>query len=336
MNRYATIVTGWIGLMVVVGCQLALAGEKDQDFLAIATGNAKTTAYQIGMDLKALVKPYNIHLSVCPSNGSVENIYAVYQRPGHHLGLVQSDVMAFVAKLDKDPLMTRINKQVKWVYPLYQQEVHLLARRGIDTLNDLNGKRVGIGPVESGGYLTGRLLFEITGVHPQGLAAIDDAKALAAIKAGDLDAMVIVDGSPVWRLMTDVSASDHLHLVPVVHEAIRSFYPAAHIPGGTYAWQKDDVATISVGVILVAYDFHDYRCDTIGRLAYLMRGNLAWLRANGHPKWKTVRLGENVPGWAPYACVTDYVPPLDLQPSVGMDDNRANPVAEAIRTIFRP
>ena len=32
-------------------------------------------------------------LNVYPSKGSVDNIYAVYQRPGHQIGIVQSDVL---------------------------------------------------------------------------------------------------------------------------------------------------------------------------------------------------------------------------------------------------
>lgn len=52
-------------------------------------GSEKGTYYQFGL---------NLH----PSKGSVENVFAVYQRPGVQTGIVQSDVLAFVARVQTD------------------------------------------------------------------------------------------------------------------------------------------------------------------------------------------------------------------------------------------
>ncbi|BBO86371.1 C4-dicarboxylate ABC transporter substrate-binding protein [Desulfosarcina ovata subsp. sediminis] len=327
--------TGGIVLLLAL-FHPALAAEKEQTFLAITTGGRKSTAYQIGLDLKDLSKGYNLHLAACPSKGSVENIFAVSQRPGNHLGIVQTDVLAFVSKFNADPQLARIEKTVRWVYPLYRQEVHLLASDIVSHFSDLSGKRVGIGPPESGSYLTSRLLFEIADVTPQQLFILDDARALAALKAGTLDAMLVIDGMPVKRLVSGIQPADRLHLVPITHKGIRSFYPAARIPAGTYAWQTADVETVSVGTVLVAYNFHDYHCDAIGELAYLIRENLSWLKANGHPKWRTVNLDADVQGWRPYDCVTGYIPPVDLRANQSLRANPSNPVAKAIQTVFRP
>ncbi len=67
--------------------------------LGVITGSEKGTYYQFGLNLQALTKTNGINMSVYPSKGSVENIYAVYQRPGVQVGIVQSDVLAFVARV---------------------------------------------------------------------------------------------------------------------------------------------------------------------------------------------------------------------------------------------
>src|SRR5438132_7738356 len=135
--------------------------------MAVVTGGEKGTYYQFGLNLQALGKLNGINLSVYPSKGSVENIYAVYQRPGVQVGIVQSDVLAFVAKVQTDQTLQRIAKKIKMVFPLYNEEVHLLARKGINSFDDLAGKRVAIGREGSGTYLTVRLLFKVSEVTPR-------------------------------------------------------------------------------------------------------------------------------------------------------------------------
>ena len=71
-----------------------------------------------------------IDLSVYNSKGSIENVYAVYQKPGTQMGIVQSDVLAFVARVQSDPVLKRIAKKTKMVFPLYNEEIHLLGRQG--------------------------------------------------------------------------------------------------------------------------------------------------------------------------------------------------------------
>ena len=50
------IVMVWVMMMALAGSLPAVAAEDQQDFLGIITGDVKSTAHQIGMDLKALVR----------------------------------------------------------------------------------------------------------------------------------------------------------------------------------------------------------------------------------------------------------------------------------------
>jgi len=322
--------------MLVAGFPPPDAARAEQRFLGITTGEMKSTAHQMGMDLKALFTRHNIHLAVYDSGGSVENIYAVYHRPGNHLGLVQSDVLSFVAKVKSDRQLRLIADKIKWVYALYDQEVHVLAGSHIHSFDELAGLRVAVGTLQSGAYLTSRLLFEISGVSPAELLDMGSDRALEELKAGRIDAAVIVDGIPTERLALDVSIQDGLHLLPIVNKGIRTFYPEAIIPASTYPWQATDISTVTVKAVLVAYDFRNYHCRTIGAAAGLIRDNMEWLRFNGHPKWKSVDLNGEVKGWERYKCL-DYAGSAAAMAPNETDRNRdPNPVASAIEAVFRP
>ena len=320
-----------VALSLTVGpVALALAAD-----MGVMTGSEKGTYYQFGLNLQALGKSNGINLSVYPSKGSVENIYAVYQRPGVQVGIVQSDVLAFVAKVQTDQTLQRIAKKIKMVFPLYNEEVHLLARKGIASFDDLAGKRVAIGREGSGTYLTVRLLFKVSEVAPREMVLIDTDGALAELRAGRIDAMFFVAGHPVRLLAEGVAAADNLVLVPITNKDIAEFYPSVTIPANTYAWQPEPVQTVAVKAVLVSFDYRRGDCDNVGRLAQVLSTNFEWLTKNGHPKWKTVNLEFPLKGWEQYDCVKKYLNKPTAKAASPQKSSEINPVMDAIREMLR-
>jgi TRAP transporter TAXI family solute receptor len=316
-------------LFLALGPAVALATD-----IGVITGSEKGTYYQFGLNLQALGKSNGYNVAVHPSKGSVENVFAVYQRPGVPLGIVQSDVLAFVARVQTDQTLQRIAKKIKLVFPLYNEEIHLLARKGVASFDDLADKRVAIGREGSGTYLTTRLLFKLSEVAPREMVPIDTDEALAALKAGKIDAMFFVAGLPVRLLTEGVTAADDLALVPITNKDIAEFYPRVTIPGGTYAWQSAPVETVAVKAVLVSFDFRKNDCDNVGKFAQVVSANIDWLTKNGHPKWKAVNLEAPLKGWEQYDCVRKYVhkqPIRTAAPKAG----DVNPVMEAIREMLR-
>ncbi len=275
--------------------------------LGIITGGEKGTYYQFGLNLKELMATKGISLNVYPSNGSIENINAVYKRPGIQLGIVQSDVLAFVGKIQSDLELKRIAKKIKMVFPLYNEEIHLLGRSGINDFDGLADKRVAVGEEGSGTYLTAKLLFEITEIVPQEMLTIGREEALSQLKAGKIDAMFYVAGYPVKLFADDVSEKDGLELIPITHKNILEFYPQGEIPQNTYRWQKQAVKTAAVKAVLVSYDYKTTNCDSVGKFAKLVAENMPWLTQHGHPKWKFVDFNYSLKGWEQYSCVRKYL-----------------------------
>lgn len=319
--------------LLVLAALLATVGACQAEDMGVITGSEKGTYYQFGLDLQKLVKPSGINLTVHPSRGSVENIFAVYQRPGVQMGIVQSDVLAFVAKLQSNPVLTRIAKKTKMIFPLYNEEVHVLGRRGINDFDDLVGRRVAVGREGSGTYLTARLLFKLAEVNPSEMIPIDTDEALAELKAGRIDAMFYVAGFPVRLLKEDVKEGDQLVLIPISNKSIVEFYPRAEIPAGTYAWQSAAVSTVAAKAVLVSFDFRRRDCDNVGRVAQLVASRVEWLQKNGHPKWKAVDLNYPLRGWEQYDCVRKYLG-KPAPPSATTARSGLNPVFDAIKGML--
>ena len=300
--------------------------------LTIMTGGPKGTYYQFGLNMQRLTSTRGFQLTVVNSKGSVENIYAVYKRPNTQMGIVQSDVLAFVAKVHTDPVLKRIAKKIKMVFPLYNEEIHLLGKPSLTDFDALANKRVAIGKEGSGTYLTAKLLFEVTGIEPAAMETIGTDEALSRLKSGEIDAMFYVAGYPVKLFSESVTAADNLKIVPITTQSILDFYPSAKIPANTYPWQEEPVKTAAVKSVLVSFDFRRANCDFVGRFAKLVYDNVGWLQENGHPKWKTVDLDYPLKGWEQYDCVKRL-----LETSTAPAETRKeqkpdlNPVLEAIK-----
>jgi uncharacterized protein len=304
---------------------LGLAGARANSVqTAVTTGNPAGTYFRFGHDIADLAAHFGIQVEVQPSAGSLENIEAMLHRHGTQLGIVQSDVLDFIASFSEDQELRSTAARMRMVFPLYAEEVHLLARPEIVKLADLAGKRVAIGAPNSGTLVTATLLLETAGVDPAEERRIDTDEALEALRDGQVDAMFYVAGRPA-KLFQKVTAADGLHFVPITEPAVRELYPAASITSGTYAWQKEEVPTVAVRAVLMTYDwskptrYQRGACDVVGKVARIVADNLEHLRQSdvGHSKWRDVDLKANLVNWKPSSCAEEglngpvsYVLPL--------------------------
>jgi TRAP transporter TAXI family solute receptor len=316
-----------LAMVFVITASAAIAQD-----MGIVTGSKRGTYYQFGLNMSELVKSKGVRLRVDESQGSIQNVFSVFKAPETQLGIVQSDVLAFVAKIQTDATLQRIAAKTKMVFPFYNEEVHLLANSEVKDFDDLSGKIVAIGEEGSGIYLTSRLLFEASGVKPRDMLSVGPVDALALLKKGDIDALFYVAGYPVKLFTEDVTADDKLALVPITNKNILEFYPAVQIPANTYKWQNQAVNTVAVKAVLISYDFRGMNCENVGKFSKIVYDNLAWLKANGHPKWKTVDLNAQLKGWEQYDCVTKVIQPAARR--APEKPRVVNPVLDAIKKMF--
>jgi len=240
-------------------------------------------------------------LNVFESNGSLENIDAVFERDDAQFAIVQSDVLSFI-NTSKDRKLERIARKIKMLFPLYNEEVHLLAKKDIRSIYDLQDKVVAVGVPGSGTHLTSHLIFQATDVWPLKKQPLPSEKALDALKSGKVDAMFYVSGYPV-KLFSDMSDESDYHLVPIKDKDLSGFYETSSIPMNTYTWQKNKVDTVAVKSVLMSYDSQNKYCNSAKKMTKTVYENMNWLIQNGHPKWTDVDMYYDLTRWERHECV---------------------------------
>ncbi len=138
--------------------------------LAILTGEKGSTYYQFGLDLQSIIegkckKPFEVKESA----GSLENLTRLGSREAAQLAIVQSDVLDYVRFFEAEKRdFARWYDQFRYVFPLYDEEVHIVTLKELDIreLSDLEGKTIAVGAQDSGTKVTATFLL-----HSQNIQA---------------------------------------------------------------------------------------------------------------------------------------------------------------------
>ena len=150
------------------------------------------------------------------------------------------------------------------VFSLHPEPFTVVARAdaGIETFDDLKGKRVNIGNPGSGQRGTIEVLLEEKGWTTDDFALATELKAAeqsAALCDNQIDAMVYTVGHPSGSIQEATTACESV-LVDVSGPAVESlvsensYYRTATIPGGMYRGNDEATQTFGVGATLVSSD----------------------------------------------------------------------------------
>ncbi len=309
-------------LLAALGLALSAAGASAADFERnIMTGGPQGTYIKIGRDIAALGAECGQTLNVLESAGSLENFVGVRNRRNTQFGIVQSDVLEYLKTFEKnDPEVQKAVKGVRIMFPLYNEEIHVLARTDIAGLKDLAGKKVAVGKKDSGTFLTATLIMDILQVKAGERMDINPDEALPKLLSGEIDAFFYVAGAPASLFTGNTIDRAKFHLVPITEAPLLATYTPSRIEAGTYSFQDKPVDLIAVKAVMMTYDYdtkrnayHRDSCKTVADFSNLIVTGLDKLKTTGHPKWKTVDLTALPPGWQVGVCVKagmalDYKP----------------------------
>lgn len=291
--------------------------------LKIVTADPRGTYHAIGNDLARLVAPAaGFSLEPIPTSGSAENIKLLRHEPGVKFAIVQADVyQAFVDRAAAGQReAARIIRPLRVILPLYNTEIHYVARADADInfLHDLRASKINGGLVGSGAaFITHtlyRMMFDST-MPDANASYLSNQEALVKL-IGDksIDVAVVAAGQPAPIIANMPSeAQKHIKLLkfdpahPSSKKAL-SIYAPARVRAASYPkLLKEDVTTISVGAFLVTYDYNlQSTVDHLVRFARSLCQNFSTLQAQGHPKWREVELAlpELNSGWTYYPATT--------------------------------
>lgn len=304
-----------IAVAGIAGLAVPLAAQGVER--SILTGGPTGTYIQFGRNIAEAAATCGITLNVRESAGSLENFLGVRLRPQTQFGIVQSDVLEYLNTFAaEDSELARAVAGVRIAFPLYNEEVHVLARRDIASLEDLAGQRVAIGVEDSGTFLTASLVLDLAQVVPGERLMLNADDSLRQLLAGEIDAFFYVAGAPTAIFQSPLIDPEQFHLVPITDPTLQAVYQVTSIPEGTYPFQPDPVDVVAVKAVLMTYEYnprrnayHKESCQAVSDVSHVISSRFRALQQDGHPKWQQVDLTDLPPGWEVGECVNAGLSP---------------------------
>ncbi|MDE3059963.1 MAG: TAXI family TRAP transporter solute-binding subunit [Pseudomonadota bacterium] len=293
-----------------------LPAARADEPLVLVTGPKTGTYYAFGKDIAQAAAKAGIRIDVKASEGSIDNIKRLNGSENAALGIVQSDVLGFLSR-SKSKESERMASNLRLVFPFYNEEVHVLARKSIKSFAGLQGRKVAIGEEGSGNMLTAINLFSMMNITPAESVKMSPAQGVVAVLKGELDAVVFVGGKPVrlFKNLEDLTLPENrkyatmleqVHFLPLDNPRMLEEYKPAQISHADYNFVDETVPTIAVQAVLISHDFSQghskRRCDRLAALADAIRANLPALKEKGHPKWQEVNLDADSGVWKKDVC----------------------------------
>ncbi|MDL2317487.1 TAXI family TRAP transporter solute-binding subunit [Eubacteriales bacterium OttesenSCG-928-A19] len=250
---------------LLLACLLILAmgiapSAHAETFLSIATGGTSGTYYPLGGDIANLFNSTidGIKANAQATGGTAENLRLINAGDAE-LGTVQNDVSAYAFE-GIDSFDGEVIDTFSVITSLYPEVVQLVARAdvGIDSIEDLKGKRVSVGAAGSGTYFNAIHMLEAAGMSLDDI----DEQFLSFSESGDaaknrqIDAFFCTAGIPNAAI-TELTSGSEAKVIALDGATIdamiaaKPFYVDFTIPGGTYPGIDDDVRTVAITALLV-------------------------------------------------------------------------------------
>jgi TRAP-type uncharacterized transport system substrate-binding protein len=184
-------------------------------------------------------------------------------------------------------------------------EVHVVVRPEIKSLKDLEGKKVSFHTAGAGSATTAPIIFGRLGIKVEPVY-INNAIALEKMRTGEI-AGLVNNGAKPQDLLTKFKNDVGFKLLSIPFDKFDEYYIPAVLTSDDYPnfiAPGEKVETLGVQTVLAVYNWprdHD-RFRRVQRFIEYYFDRFEGLhKPPYHPKWKTVNLAANVPGWTRYS-----------------------------------
>lgn len=249
---------------VAAGCFAAPAIAQDRadwpDSITIGTGSQGGTYFGYGSGFGSMISEgLGVNAGVEITGGPVQNVTLV-QTGEHNMGFVTLGPADEAIKGNSPLMPGQEHTEVRALFPMYQTPLQaaVLADSGIDSFDDLDGKRVGVGPRGGTSATYWPRYFEAAGMDVD-LSYAGGADTAGQLKDGLIDAFVYAAGLPTGAYSQLAVENDVLFLsmdektLNTMVEAVPAMSPFT-IPAGTYEDQPEDVQTVSLWNFAIAHE----------------------------------------------------------------------------------
>src|SRR5690625_510509 len=240
------------------------AGGDDPEYLSFLTGGTSGTYYPLGGAIaKIFSDEAGISADAVSSNASADNMIALVDGEAE-IAFTQTDVAADAAEginAFDEPIDT-----VLGLGSLYPETIQIvtIADSGIETVEDLEGKKVSVGAPGSGTYINAEQILEVHDMTMDDIDAqnLDFGESAGGIKDGNIDAAFITAGTPTGAV-EELQATSEVHVLPIDADKAEAlidqypYYALDTIPEGTYGLEEEVNTVAVLAMIVVTEDLSE-------------------------------------------------------------------------------
>jgi len=239
--------------------------ERSKAFITVGTGPTSGIYYPIGGAFATALQNYGYSTSAEATNATGQNIQNILNGDCEIAIAMQDAVMqaytATGAYEGKDPATDLCALMRLW--PNYVQLV-TTKNTGITKVEDLRGKRVGVGAANSGVEINARMILAAYGITYDDITPdyLAYGEAIDNMKNGQCDAVFVTSGLPNATVM-ELGVQYDMVVVPIDGEGRDKlvseypYYAKSVIPANTYNNTEDVEGVFVYNIMLVRKDLSD-------------------------------------------------------------------------------
>jgi len=260
MLKSKTILILVLAISLVMG-MLSFGMAAERQFVAIATGGTGGTYYPLGGALAQMLSNNVEGLIVTAQSGnaSVANCNLI-SRGQIETGFSQANTTYWCYTATgilegKTPITN-----LRGIASLYPETIHIVATKasGITSIEDLKGKKVGVGAPNSGTAADAEIILNAHGITFDDIQAdyLSFNEVAQRLIDGQIDAGFTTAGFPTSSIINIATKRD-IVLVPISVEKIKElveaipYYGATVIPGGLYKGVDEDVPALATPALWI-------------------------------------------------------------------------------------
>ncbi len=237
--------------------------DRGSEFVTIATGPTSGIYYPIGGAFATALGNAGYKTSAQATGASVENINLITNDEAELAISMQDSVMQAYEGFGAFDTANSDPRAMMRLWPNYVQLV-TTADTGIKSVEDLKGKRVGVGAPNSGVELNARMIYGAYGMSYEDSEVdyLSYGEAIDQMKNGQCDAAFVTSGLPN-STVSELAFSYDMVIVPIDGEGRDNliekypFFAASTIPAGTYNNDEDVESVFVYNIMLVNKDVSD-------------------------------------------------------------------------------
>lgn len=289
--------------------------------VAIIVSELSCTCARFAEDIRHIVndlRPGGLRVLPILSIGGVQNVKDLLFLRGIDMAIVHQDNLYSLKKTDPG-LYTNIENRVQYITKLYNAEVHIIARKEIRSLADLEGKAVNFHLENSPAATTADNIFDTLKINVK-KTHYDHTLAFEKLGKGELAATIVMTGAPQPTVLK-LSKESGFHFLPIDEDSLpgrnvkqllaeylpaelsSDLYPNLVAPG-------QSVPTIANRAVLAVYNWpeNSERYHRVVKFVNEFFGQIDKFHEKArHPKWNEVNLATEIPGWTRFKPAKEWL-----------------------------